>query len=336
MKFRMIANDFAIDLGTSNVLVYKKNQGIILSEPSIMVLDDTNTKVLAIGEKAKEMMGKTPSNLQVVKPIVNGVISDFNLTEAMLNYFFAKVNPGMSLIQAKIVLCIPSGITDIETRAILDAALHAGSRDIILVEQTLAQAFGMNLSPEDPKGRLIISMGAGSTEISVISLNGIVAGKSINKGGDFIDQKIVDYFRDIRKLDIGLNTAEKIKVNILSLKIKDKDLAMNVEGRDMLSASPKSIEITSKDLVEIILPYADELVNGIYEVFEQIPPELTADIKRDGFYLTGGFSLLKGIREFIETKTNINSNVSDNPLTDAINGAGQILEDPERFFKYRK
>ena len=336
MDFRLVATDFAIDLGTSNILVYKKNEGVIINEPSLIVLDENNTKVQAVGGKAKEMIGKTPSNLNVVKPIVNGVITDFNLTEAMLNYFFHEVNPGMSVFQPKVVICVPSGITDIAMRAVEDAALHAGSRDIILVDESLAAAFGMGLAPDDPKGILLINLGAGTSEVCVISLNGIVTSRTINKGGDFLDEAIIDFFKDNKKLDIGKNTAEEVKNNLLSLRVSDRDLSMIVDGRDLLSAAPKTVEVSSKELVECVLPFADEIINMIFEVLEKIPPELTADIKRDGFGLTGALSQLKGLREYIEKKLNLTSYISEDPSTDAILGAGKILDDPDRFMKYRK
>ncbi|WP_262122469.1 MULTISPECIES: rod shape-determining protein [unclassified Anaerococcus] len=336
MNLRMVATDFAIDLGTSNILVYKKNEGVIIDEPSMIVLDQNNTKVLAIGQEAKDMIGKTPSNIHVVKPIENGVITDFNLTEAMLKHFFNQVNPGTSIFQPKVVICVPSGITDIESRAIEDAALHAGSRDIILVDESLAAAFGMGLTPEDPRGILLLNLGAGTSEVSVISLNGIVTSKTINKGGDYIDDAIIDLFREKKRLDIGRQTAEDIKINLLSLRVKDGENSMSVDGRDLLSAAPKTVDIKSKDLVECIMPYADEIVSMIYEVLEKIPPELTADIKKDGFGLTGGISKVRGLREYIEHKLNLSSYISENPETDAILGTGKILEDPDRFFKYRK
>lgn len=332
----MVATDFAIDLGTSNILVYKKNEGIILNEPSLIVLDENNTKVLAIGNEAKEMIGKTPSNIHVVKPIVNGVITDFNLTEALLSHFYNEVNPGMAFLQPKVVICVPSGITDIESRAIIDAALHAGSRDIILVDESLAAAFGMGLTPEDPKGLLLINLGAGTTEVAVISLNGIVTSKTLNKGGDYIDEAIIDLIRENKKLDIGKNTAENIKVDLLSLKVKDAEKAIDVDGRDLLTAAPKTVNVSSKDLVDCILPFADDVVSMIYEVLEKVPPELTADIKRDGFALTGAFSKASGLREYIENKLGLSSFMSEDPATDAILGAGKILEDPDRFYKYRK
>lgn len=336
MNLRMVATDFAIDLGTSNILVYKKNEGVIIDEPSMIVLDQNNTKVLAIGQEAKDMIGKTPSNIHVVKPIENGVITDFNLTEAMLKHFFNQVNPGTSIFQPKVVICVPSGITDIESRAIEDAALHAGSRDIILVDESLAAAFGMGLTPEDPRGILLLNLGAGTSEVSVISLNGIVTSKTINKGGDYIDDTIIDLFREKKRLDIGRQAAEDIKINLLSLRVKDGENSMSVDGRDLLSAAPKTVDIKSKDLVECIMPYADEIVSMIYEVLEKIPPELTADIKKDGFGLTGGISKVRGLREYIEHKLNLSSYISENPETDAILGTGKILEDPDRFFKYRK
>ena len=336
MSFKIVATDFAIDLGTNNILVYKKNEGVIINEPSMMVLDQNNTKVLAIGDKAKEMIGKTPSSIHVVRPIENGVITDFDLTEAMLKHFFNQVNPKTTIIQPKIVICVPSGITDIESRAIEDAALHAGSRDIILVEQSLAAAFGMGLTPEDPRGILLLNLGAGTSEVSVISLNGIVTSKTINKGGEYIDDAIIDLFREKKHMDIGKTTAENIKNNLLSLRVKDGENSMNVDGRDLVSAAPKTTDIKSKDLVECIMPYADELINMVYEALEKIPPELTADIKKDGFALTGGLSQVKGLREYIENKLHLSSYTSDNPQLDAILGAGQILDDPDRFFKYRK
>ncbi|MDU1829276.1 rod shape-determining protein [Anaerococcus sp.] len=336
MSLRMVATDFAIDLGTSNILVYKKNEGIILNEPSLIVLDENNTKVLAIGNEAKEMIGKTPSNIHVVKPIVNGVITDFNLTEALLSHFYNEVNPGMAFLQPKVVICVPSGITDIESRAIIDAALHAGSRDIILVDESLAAAFGMGLTPEDPKGLLLINLGAGTTEVAVISLNGIVTSKTLNKGGDYIDEAIIDLIRENKKLDIGKNTAENIKVDLLSLKVKDAEKAIDVDGGDLLTAAPKTVNVSSKDLVDCILPFADDVVSMIYEVLEKVPPELTADIKRDGFALTGAFSKASGLREYIENKLGLSSFMSEDPATDAILGAGKILEDPDRFYKYRK
>ena len=336
MSLRMVATDFAIDLGTSNILVYKKNEGIILNEPSLIVLDENNTEVLAIGNEAKEMVGKTPSNIHVVKPIVNGVITDFNLTEALLSHFYNEVNPGMAFLQPKVVICVPSGITDIESRAIIDAALHAGSRDIILVDESLAAAFGMGLTPEDPKGLLLINLGAGTTEVAVISLNGIVTSKTLNKGGDYIDEAIIDLIRENKKLDIGKNTAENIKVDLLSLKVKDAEKAIDVDGRDLLTAAPKTVNVSSKDLVDCILPFADDVVSMIYEVLEKVPPELTADIKRDGFALTGAFSKASGLREYIENKLGLSSFMSEDPATDAILGAGKILEDPDRFYKYRK
>jgi cell division protein ftsA len=336
MSLRMVATDFAIDLGTSNILVYKKDEGLILNEPSLIVLDENNTKVLAIGNEAKEMIGKTPSDIHVVKPIINGVITDFNLTEALLSHFYNEVNPGMSLLQPKVVICVPGGITDIESRAIIDAALHAGSRDIILVDESLAAAFGMGLTPEDPKGLLLINLGAGTTEVAVISLNGIVTSKTLNKAGDKIDEAIIELLKDKKKIDIGKNTAENIKINLLSLKVKDAEKTMNIDGRDLLSAAPKTVNISSKDLVDCILPFADEVVSMIYEVLEKVPPELTADIKRDGFALTGAFSKASGLREYIENKLGLSSYMSEDPATDAIVGAGKILEDPDRFYKYRK
>lgn len=335
MNFRIMANDLAIDLGTSNIEVYKKNEGIVIKEPSVLVLDHQNKSIKAIGEVAKQMIGKTPDDIIVQKPIEKGVIADFNLTEAMLNYFFQKVNPGFSIIQPRVVVCVPSGITDIEKRAVEDASLHAGSRDVIMVDESLASLFGIGLSPEDPRGVLTLNLGAGTSEICVVSLNGIVASKTIKLGGDYIDKSLVEFLRNKKKIEIGINTAEKIKKEILSLKISDKDKQMEVEGRDLTDAKPKRIKIKSEELAEILLPFADQLVDMIYLVLEKTPPELTADIKNDGFIMTGGLAKVKGLKEYIEKKISLKAQISEDPELDAIKGAGIILENPERFFKYQ-
>lgn len=336
MKFQMLAKDFAIDLGTSNILVYKKGEGLIINEPSSLVLDENYTKVVAVGQEAKDMLGKTHDDIQVVKPIKNGVITDFNLTEAMLNYFFDKVNVGFSLIQPRVVIVVPSGITDIQKRAVEDAALHAGSRDIILVDESLAAAYGMNLAPDEAKGILLINMGAGTSQVAVIALNGIVVSNTINKGGDYIDEKIVDFFREEKALEIGKNTAEKVKINLASLKIKDGNNEMDVDGRDLHDARPKTVKVMSSELVSCILPFADEVCEMVMEALEKTPPEISSDIKRNGFALSGALSQLKGLGEYIEKKIGQKSYHSEDPSTDAILGAGMILENPDKYLKYRK
>ena len=336
MKFQMVAKDFAIDLGTSNILVYKKGEGLIINEPSSLVLDENYTKVMAVGQEAKDMLGKTHDDIQVVKPIKNGVITDFNLTEAMLNYFFDKVNPNFSLIQPRVVIVVPSGITDIQKRAVEDAALHAGSRDIILVDESLAAAYGMNLSPDEPRGILMINMGAGTSQVAVISLNGIVVSATMNKGGDYLDEKIVDYFREEKNLEIGKNTAEEVKIKLASLKIKDGNNQMEVNGRDILDARPKTVSVSSSELVSCILPFADEVCEMVLEALEKTPPEISSDIRKDGFALSGSLSKLAGMSEYIEKKIGLKSYCSDDPGTDAILGAGLILENPDKYLKYRK
>lgn len=336
MSFRMIASDFAIDLGTSNILVYKKGEGLIASEPCFLLLDENNTKVLAIGEEAKAMLGKTHEKIHIVRPISNGVITDFNLTEALLNYFFKKVNGGFSFLQPRVVICVPSSITDIQARAVEDAALHAGSRDVILVDQTLAAAYGMDLSPDEPRGIFMLNLGAGISEASVVSLNGIISTKSIDKAGDYIDDEIVEFFRNKLGLEIGKNTAENVKKNLVSLRVSDKNNTMKVDGRDLETAMPKTVEVKSKDLVECVMPFANCICELIYEVLEKIPPEISSDVKKDGIFLTGGLTGLKGLSEYISDRTGLRVNISEDPLTDAIKGAGIILDNPDRFVKYRK
>ncbi|MDU2583088.1 MAG: rod shape-determining protein [Anaerococcus hydrogenalis] len=335
MKLRIKAEDLAIDLGTSSIKVYKKEDGVVINEPTVLVLDHQNRQIKAIGQEAKDMIGKTPDEIIVQRPIEKGVISDFNLTEAMLNYYFQKINPGFSFLQARAVVCVPSGITDIEERAVEDAALHAGSRDVIMVDESLASCFGVGLSPEDPRGILVLNLGAGNSEVCVVSLNGIVASKTLKIGGDDIDKNIQSFLRDTKKIEIGLNTAEKIKKEILSLRIKDKNLSIDVEGRDLKDAKPKRIKLKSEEIAACLSDFADSLVEMIYLVLEKTPPELSSDIKNDGFILTGGMAKVKGLGEYIEKKINLKANVSDNPDLDAIKGAGLIMENPDRFLKYQ-
>ena len=335
MNFRIMAEDLAIDLGTSDIKVFKKNEGVAISEASVLVLDHQSKSIKAIGHEAKEMVGKTPDEIIVQRPIENGVISDFNLTEAMLNYFFQKINPGFSVIQPRVVVCVPSGITDIEQRAVEDASLHAGSRDVIMVDESLAACFGVGLSPEDPRGILTLNLGAGTSEVCVISLNGIVSSKTLKMGGDDIDKNIQVFLRENKKIEIGLNSAEIIKKELLSLRLKDKEIAMEIEGKDLKDGQPKSIKIKSEEIAQCISEYADSLVDMIYLVLEKTPPELSSDIKNDGFLMTGGMANVKGLREYIEKITNLKAKVSEKPEFDAIKGAGLIMENPERFLKFQ-
>lgn len=335
MNFRIMAEDLAIDLGTSDIKVFKKNEGVAISEPSVLVLDHQSKSIKAIGHEAKEMVGKTPDEIIVQRPIENGVISDFNLTEAMLNYFFQKINPGFSVIQPRVVVCVPSGITDIEQRAVEDASLHAGSRDVIMVDESLAACFGVGLSPEDPRGILTLNLGAGTSEVCVISLNWIVSSKTLKMGGDDIDKNIQAFLRENKKIEIGLNSAEIIKKELLSLRLKDKEIAMEVEGKDLKDGQPKSVKIKSEEIAQCISEYADLLIDMIYLVLEKTPPELSSDIKNNGFLMTGGMANVKGLREYIEKITNLKAKVSEKPEFDAIKGAGLIMENPDRFLKFQ-
>lgn len=335
MNFRIMAEDLAIDLGTSDIKVFKKNEGVAISEPSVLVLDHQSKSIKAIGHEAKEMVGKTPDEIIVQRPIENGVISDFNLTEAMLNYFFQKINPGFSVMQPRVVVCVPSGITDIEQRAVEDASLHAGSRDVIMVDESLAACFGVGLSPEDPRGILVLNLGAGTSEVCVISLNGIVSSKTLKMGGVDIDKNIQAFLRENKKIEIGLNSAEVIKKELLSLRLKDKEIAMEIEGKNLKDGQPKSIKIKSEEIAPCISEFADSLVDMIYLVLEKTPPELSSDIKNDGFLMTGGMANVKGLREYIEKITSLKAKVSEKPEFDAIKGAGLIMENPERFLKFQ-
>ncbi|MDO4593840.1 MAG: rod shape-determining protein [Tissierellia bacterium] len=331
-KFRLFSTDLAIDLGTANILVYKKNEGLVVNEPSVVALDAQSDQIVAIGQKAKDMLGKTPDKLIALRPLAKGMISDFDLTEAMLNYFFKKVNPGFSLFQPRVVICVPSGVTDVQRRAVEDAALHAGCRDVILIEESLAASFGLDESLKD-KSKMILNTGAGTSEVAVISLDGIVTSKSIRKGGDTIDENIISFFRNEKKLEIGKITAEDVKINLCSLKVDRSDEKMVVHGRDILKGRPHSIEITSKELIPSIIPFLDELIETVMIVLENTPPELSADIKRNGIILTGGNSKLDGLKEYLSRNIKLDIITYDNPLTATIDGSGYILSNLDKFLR---
>lgn len=332
-KFRFFSTDLAIDLGTANILVYKKGEGIVVDESSVVALDADTDQIVSIGNEAKDMLGKTPEKLFILLPLEGGMISDFDLTEAMLNYFFNKVNPGFSLFQPRVVICVPSGVTDVQRRAVEDAALHAGCRDVILVEESLAASFSLMKENDDKKSMMIVNTGAGTSEVAVISLNGIVTSKSIRKGGDYIENNIINYLKNSKKLEIGKNTAEYIKKNLLSLKVDRGDDEIEVDGRHIVKGTPTTVKLKSKELISCVIPFMDDLIDTINIVLENTPPELAADIKRNGIFLTGGNSLLDGLKEYLQVNLILDIKRAENPLTSTIDGAGIILENLDEFLK---
>ncbi len=334
--FKIVAKDLAIDLGTANTLVYEKGKGIIVNEPSVVAMNAESGEVIAIGEEAKEMLGRTPTEIIAIKPLDDGVIADFDITQAMLQYFIKKASPDFTLLQPRVVISVPSGVTDVERRAVEDAALHAGARDAFLVEESLAAAVGSNLPVERAMGNMVLNMGAGTTEVAVVSLNGIVTSRSVDVGGDMLDRAIVEHIKDKYALMIGLTTAEQIKIEIGSLRLGDQSNRLEISGRDMVSGMPVKRHITTKDVTEAILSIVQRVVDAIRQTLETTPPELAADIVNNRILLTGGSAQLVGLDELIEKEIGIGVTLSEHPQESTALGVGKLLDRLDSLRNYRK
>ena len=314
----------AIDLGTATVIIYESGKGIVLQEPSFVALDSKSNKVIAVGEEARRMLGRTPANIKVVRPLKDGVIADFEIAEMMLKSFLEKVGVKSRFIKPQIMVCIPVGVTGVESRAVLDAAVQVGARKAYLIEEPVAAAIGAGLQIEKAEGNMVIDIGGGTTEIAVLSLGGIVVGESIRVGGDKFDAALVRYVRENYNLVIGESTAEEIKINIGSAG-PGYSATYEVKGRDLMTGLPKHIELSAEETTK-----ADNIAQAARRVLEQTPPELSADIVEKGIILTGGGSLLKGIESFISSRTEVGVFVSDDPLTCVAEGTGQALSELDK------
>jgi len=322
-------SDFAIDLGTANTLVYMKSRGVVINEPSIVAVNKINKKVEAVGLKAKEMLGKTPANITAIRPMKNGVIADFDITEKMLEYFIAKAKDKKHLLRPRIVIGIPSSITQVEKRAVKDAAFRAKAREVYLVEQAMAAAIGADLPIIEPAGNMIVDIGGGTTDVAVISLAGIVYARAIKIAGNEMDESIIKYLKKRYDLLVGERTAEKIKINIGSAYPLPEPLSMEIKGRDLKNGIPKTIVLTDKEIREALKNPLDALVEVIKNTLENTPPELSADIVDRGIVLTGGGSLLKALDVRLREECHLPIFTTENPLTTVVKGAGKILEDLE-------
>ncbi len=327
--FNFFSNDVAIDLGTANTLIYVKGKGIVLDEPSIVALSKNNDKIVAIGQKAKEMLGRTPDEIVTIRPMKDGVIADFEITEDMLREFIKKVEVSRFLRGPRMVISVPSGITEVEKRAVRDSAEHAGAREVYLVAEPMAAAIGVGLDIHQPVGNMIIDIGGGTTEIAVIALSGIVSETSLRIGGDEMNEVILQFFKRNYNLLIGEKTAEEIKCSIGSAVPLEKEITVSVKGRDIVAGVPKIIEISSVDIREALSEPLSVIVDAIKLSLERTPPELSADILDRGIILTGGGALLKGIDERIKEETNLPIIVADDPLTCVVRGTGKILDNIE-------
>ncbi|KXZ40166.1 rod shape-determining protein MreB [Alkalithermobacter thermoalcaliphilus JW-YL-7 = DSM 7308] len=331
--FGVISKDMGIDLGTANTLVYVRGKGIVLREPSVVAVRDDNKEVLAVGEEAKRMIGRTPGNIIAIRPMKDGVIADFDITQSMLRYFIKKAYPKKSLISPRIAVCVPYGVTEVEKRAIEEAAKQAGARDAYLIEEPMAAAIGAGIRVEEPDGNMVVDIGGGTSEIAVISLGGIVTAKSIRIGGDEFDEAIVNYVKKEYNLMIGERTAEEVKIKIGSAFKYEKEEKMSIRGRDLISGLPKTIEITSSEIREALKEPVTSIVDGIKATLEKTPPELAADIIENGIMLTGGGALLRGLDRLIKEETGMPVHVADNPLDCVGIGTGKSVEDKEIFDK---
>ena len=319
------SNDIAIDLGTANTLVYLKGNGIVLNEPSVVAVDQKTKKVYAVGAEAKSMLGKTPDHITAVRPMKDGVIADFEITEVMLREFIRKSQKKRFFIRPRIVISVPSGITEVERRAVTDSAQNAGARDVYLVAEPIAAAIGVGLPVDKPSGNMIIDIGGGTTEIAVIALNGIVTDISIRVGGDEMDEVIVQHVKKAYNLLIGDQTAEHVKMVLGTATRMDKEEEMEIKGRDLVSGIPKTLRISSVEIREALAEPLSQITAALKTALEQTPPELAADIVDRGIVMTGGGSLLKGIDILLKEETNLPINVVEDPLTCVVLGSGKIL-----------
>lgn len=330
--FSSLSNDIGIDLGTANSLVYLRGKGIIINEPSVVAINQKTGQVVAVGKKAKEMLGRTPQHIKAIRPLVNGVISDFEVTEEMLGYFLNKSQSGTrSLIGPRVVIGVPSGITNVESRAVRDAARNAGAREVYIVEEAIAAAIGMRLPIHEPRATMIVDIGGGTTDIAVISLNGIVRSKNLHVAGDRLNTDIITHLRDEFKIVIGEGTAEDLKFAICSLLEEANPFEAPVRGRDLVTGLPKEVSITDEDIREAIATSIDSIIEGIRSVLEESPPTVVADIMQQGINLTGGGALIHGVPELLTQMLDLQVNVANDPLNSVARGAGAIVEKLEDY-----
>ena len=327
----MFTNDIAIDLGTANTLVYIKGKGIVLNQPSVVAIDKTTDKVYAVGAEAKAMLGKTPDSIAAIRPLKDGVIADFEVCEYMLREFIKIAQKKRHFVAPRIIICVPSGITEVEKRAVRDSAKHAGAREVFLVAEPVAAAIGVGLPVDQPSGNMIIDIGGGTTEIAVIALNGIVCDTSIRVGGDEMDEAIISYIKKTHNLLIGDQTAEQIKKAIGSAHKASDELETEVKGLYQVSGVPKTIKVTSSEIREAMQEPVLAICDALKQALEQTPPELAADIKDRGIVLTGGGAMLKGLPELLREQPDLPINLMDDPLFCVVLGTGKILDDFEKY-----
>ena len=322
----MFSKDIGIDLGTANTLVFMKGKGIVMREPSVVAVDVRTEDVLAVGTQAKEMIGRTPGSIVAVRPLKDGVIADFDVTATMLKHFIRKALHNSSFSRPRVVVCIPSGVTEVERRAVEDAARQAGAKDVELIEEPMAAAIGAGLPVAEPTGSMVVDIGGGTAEVAVISLGDIVTSVSVRVAGDKFDEAIISYVKKKYNLLIGERTAEQIKIEIGSAYALDPEMTMEIKGRNLVDGLPKNIVVHSEDVREALLECLVKITSAIKETLERTPPELSADIIDRGITLTGGGALLRGLDQLIQSETGIDVHIAEDPLDCVAKGAGAVLD----------
>ncbi len=325
--FGMFSNDLAIDLGTANTLIYAKGKGIVLSEPSVVAVKKGTSQVLKVGREAKEMVGRTPASIVAVRPLQDGVIADFDLTEQMIRAFIVRIHNRKALVRPRIVIGVPSGITQVEKRAIRDSAEQAGAREVYLIEEPMAAAIGANLPIQEPSGNMVVDIGGGTTEVAVISLSGMVYSHSIRIAGDEMDEAVIQYLKRKYNLLVGERTAETIKIQAGSAYPFNEPRKMDIKGRDLMDGIPKTLTVTDSDIREALHDPIYAILDAVKTALERTPPELAADIADKGIVMTGGGSLLHGLDTLIGLETHLKVTIAEDPLSCVVLGAGKVLDE---------
>jgi len=325
--FKWIHKDIGIDLGTANTLVYLKNKGILIREPSVVAYNERNSKVLAVGREANKMIGRTPGNIKAVRPMKDGVIADFEVAENMLKYFIKKIRENYRLFRPRLIICIPSGATDIEKKSVLDAAYEAGVREAYLIEEAMAAAMGVGLKVQEPVGNMIVDIGGGTTEVAVISLGGIVNSQVIRVGGNEMDKRIIQFIKNKYNLMIGVRTAENLKIEIGTVSQDKTDNSTEIRGRNLVEGLPKTVTIKAEEIKKALQGPVESIINSVAFILENTQPELSSDIINNGIILTGGGGLLHGLDERIKNEVEVPVHLAEDPLDSVAKGTGIALEE---------
>ncbi len=324
--FNLFSNDIGIDLGTANTLVFVKDRGIVLREPSVVAINNTTRKVVAVGEHAKRMLGRTPGSITALRPMKDGVIADFEITEAMLRHFIKQANKHRNFAGPRVVVAVPSGITEVERRAVKESATHAGAREVMLLQEPMAAAIGLRLPIEEPTANMIVDIGGGTTEVAIISYSDVVYTKSVRVGGDEMDTAIINYVKRAYNLVIGERMAEEIKIRIGSATPLEDELTLEIKGRDSSAGLPKTLQISSQEIREALVDTFSAMIELVRNALERCPPELSADLVDRGFFLAGGGSLIRGLDKLLSDATGLPVMVGEDPLSAVANGTGIVIQ----------